>query len=214
MRHAFLPVLLLHGLGGTSDWWRCNVDALAAEHHVLARDLDFTQVTFGEVVENLAQSIEQPVHVIGNSVGGHLALHLAARRPDLVRSLVLVNATGVPLTFEPLVHLRELLTFVGAKSLATMVVRDLWRHGPFSIVRALTRILRDDARPLMRSLTMPVLLVWGEHDPLVPLAHARRMMNEMPQARLVVIPRAGHVPMWESPAAFNREVSAFLRDVP
>jgi pimeloyl-ACP methyl ester carboxylesterase len=49
-------VLLLHGLGGTSDWWRRNVDALAAEHRVLAPDLDFTHATFGKIAEKLARS--------------------------------------------------------------------------------------------------------------------------------------------------------------
>jgi pimeloyl-ACP methyl ester carboxylesterase len=97
------------------------------------------------------------------------------------------------------------------RSLATMAIHDLWRNGPIAIVRALRRIVRDDARPLMRAIRVPVLLIWGEHDPLVPLQYARRMLDEIPHARLAVIPRAGHVPMWESPAAFNGAVSAFLR---
>lgn len=207
------PILLLHGLGGTSDWWRRNIDAFASEQRVLAPDLDLTHGAFREIAEKVAQSLDEPVHLVGNSVGGHIALHVAALRPELVRSLVLVNATGIPFAFKPLAHLRELFTFAGARSLATMVARDLWRNGPFAIARALRRILRDDARPLMRAIRVPVLLVWGEHDPLVPLIYARQMIDELPQARLVVIPSAGHVPMWENPAAFHREVSAFLRAI-
>jgi len=65
----------------------------------------------------------------------------------------------------------------------------------------------------MRKLTMPVFLIWGEHDPLVPLTYGKQMLEEMPQARLRVIPRAGHVPMWENPLAFNDALLSFLDEV-
>jgi pimeloyl-ACP methyl ester carboxylesterase len=221
------PVVLIHGCGGSSAWWRHNVDALAAEHLVSAIDLigvgpnRFVQrrsvlpATFIAIAELVARWIEasfkEPVHLIGNSIGGHIAIHVSATRPDLVRSLVLVDSTGVPFALRPLQHLRNLVVPAGARSVATMLARDLFRSGPASVLHGLARILRDDARPLLRTLTMPVLLVWGAHDPLVPLPYGRAMAELIPGARLVVIPRAGHVPMWENPEAFNTEVLAFLR---
>lgn len=110
-------------------------------------------------------------------------------------------------------HLRELATTPGARSVARLLVHDAFRTGPLFLFRSLATILRDDVRPLIDLIRMPVLLVWGEHDAFVPLMYARQLENLMPQVRLVVVPRAGHVPMWDNPPAFNREVTAFLRDV-
>jgi len=92
-------------------------------------------------------------------------------------------------------------------------MRDLFRAGPTALAIAFARLLRDDARPLMQTLQMPVLLLWGEHDPLVPLTYARQMLEEIPHAKLRVIPRAGHVPMWENPRAFNEALLSFLGEV-
>jgi pimeloyl-ACP methyl ester carboxylesterase len=205
------------------------VAALAARHTVAAVDLigfgrnrfflrrSSLPLTFDEIASLLARWVESafdaPVHLVGNSMGGQIAIHLAARRPDLVRSLVLVNATGIPFELKPGQHLENLMIPPGMLSFARVLARDLFRSGPTSVALALKRLLRDDARPLLRTLQLPVLLLWGESDPLVPLAYAREMLAELPNGRLAVIPHAGHVPMWENPEAFQRELLAFVDEV-
>src|SRR5207302_6386686 len=134
-------------------------------------------------------------------------------RPDLIRSLTLVNATGVPFRVAPVEHIRNLFLPRGLFGFLTVLAGDAFRAGPTSIALGFGRLIRDDARPLLRALTMPVLLLWGEHDPLVPVAYARYMAEEMPHAKLRVIPRAGHVPMWENPRAFNAALLSFLDEV-
>jgi pimeloyl-ACP methyl ester carboxylesterase len=153
------------------------------------------------------------VHLAGNSLGGQIAIHLAASRPDLVRSLVLIDSTGIPFEIAPGAHIENIAMPHGWRSFFLILTRDLFRAGPTSLALAFARLLRDDARPLMKTLTMPVMLIWGEHDPLVPLTYARQMLDEMPQAKLRVIPHAGHVPMWENPRAFNEELLSFLTEV-
>jgi pimeloyl-ACP methyl ester carboxylesterase len=224
------PVVLLHGLGGSSDWWRRNFDALAERHTVSAVDLvgfgrnrffirqSRLPLTFDDIAALLARWIEQSfagrrVHLVGNSMGGHIAIHLAARRPDLVRSVVLVSSTGIPFELGPRRHLENLFLPPGLLSFARVVARDLFRAGPTAIMLAFSRLLRDDARPLLRRLTMPVLLLWGERDPLVPLTYAEQMAAEVPGARLEVVPRAGHVAMWENPSYFNAALLSFLDEV-
>ncbi len=220
------PVVLLHGLGGSSEWWRHNVDVLAERYLVSAIDLVgfgrnrfFLQksrlpLRFDDIAALLARWIEssfvEPVHLVGNSMGGQIAIHLAASRPELVRSLILVDSTGIPFEIAPGAHIENLALPHGWRSFFLVLARDLFRAGPTALALAFARLLRDDVRPLMRTLTMPVLLIWGESDPLVPLTYARQMAEEMPNAMLRVIPRSGHVPMWENPRAFNEALLWFL----
>lgn len=201
-------VVLLHGLGGAADWWRHNLDALAAAGFSPSA-LDFrVEAPFDEAATVLAERIGGPAHVVGNSMGGQLAIHLAAIRPDLVRSLTLVSSTGLP--FHPGRHVRNALTLTGLASMALMIRHDLFRNPPFAIARGLRRLMRDDVRPLLRRLRLPVLLLWGDRDPLVPLVYANEVLAEVPHAELVVVPRAGHMPMWENAPAFNDALIAFF----
>jgi pimeloyl-ACP methyl ester carboxylesterase len=215
------PVVLIHGLGGSSDWWRHNVDALAAHYTVHAVDLflrpNRLPLQFEEVASLLARwidsSIGQPVHLVGQSMGGHIAVYLATLRPDLVRSLVLVSSTGVPFRLDPAEHIRNLFFPRGLFGFFVVMLRDAFRAGPTAITLAFGRLLRSDARPLLRALAMPVLLVWGEHDPLVPLPYAKAMLREIPNARLEIVPHASHIAMWENPEVFNRLVLTFFANV-
>jgi pimeloyl-ACP methyl ester carboxylesterase len=222
------PVILIHGLGGSSEWWRQNIAALAGAHRVFAIDLvgfgrnrfflkrSRLPLDFADIASLIARWIDteivEPTTIIGNSMGGQIAIHLAAARPDIVRALVLVNSTGVPFRVAPSEHLRHLFVPRGLWSFLIVLARDAFRAGPTSIGVALGRIFRDDARPLLRRLQVPVLLVWGEHDPLVPLRYAKEMLIDIRNARLEIIEGAGHVPMWEQPRAFNDVVLQFLEE--
>ncbi|HET8774606.1 MAG TPA: alpha/beta fold hydrolase [Thermoanaerobaculia bacterium] len=223
---AGTPVVLLHGLSGSSRWWSRNVDALASRYLVAAVDL----VGFGknrrffglpallppfeEVTSLLARWIEtfgEPVHVIGHSMGGQLAIGLAAERPDLVRSLVLVNAAGMPFRLDPRPHMRAVeRPPYGGPGIARVLVPDFFRAGPTSVAVAGARVVRADLRERMHAIRAPTLLVWGENDPLVPLVYGQAMQHEIADSRLVVIPKAAHVAMWDAPAEFNRIVLEFL----
>ena len=216
-------MILLHGMGGSSDWWRRNVPALAREHLVVALDLigsgwkrSALPPTMDDIAALLARWIsdafDERVHIIGNSMGGHIAMHIVALRPDLVRSLTLVNSTGIPFELKPGAHVENLIFPAGALSFGKILARDALRS-PSSIAGSFAKLLRDDARDLMRDFNLPALVVWGEHDPLVPLKYGTQIADTIPNARLVTIARAGHIPMWENAEAFNAAVTQFLRDV-
>jgi pimeloyl-ACP methyl ester carboxylesterase len=226
---AGTPVVLLHGLSASSRWWSRNVDALAAKHLVAAVDLTgfgrstsffhlpTTLPSFGDVTALLARWLEtlgEPAHLIGHSMGGQIAIRLAAERPDLIRSLMLVNSAGIPFAFDPLAHLRPLpKPPFGGPRIAQVLLPDFLRAGPTSVAVASARVLRGDMRPWMREIRVPTLLVWGENDPLVPLRYGEVMQREIPGSRLVVIPRAAHVAMWDSAEEFNRIATEFLESV-
>lgn len=223
------PVALIHGLAGSARWWARNIDALAERHLVAAVDLvgfghnrrffGMPEVlpSFAEVTTLLARWLEtfgEPVHVMGHSMGGQLAIRLAAERPDLVRSLVLVNAAGIPFERKLMEHLRPLpKPPFGGPRIARVLIPDFLRAGPTSVAVASARVLLGDMREAMHAIRVPTLLVWGENDPLVPLRYGEAMHEEIPSSRLVVLPRAAHVAMWDAPEEFNRVVTAFLDEV-
>ena len=227
---AGTPVVLIHGLSGSGKWWKHNIDALAKEHLVAAVDLvgfgrnrrflggSILPLTFDDaaavLVRWIESSFDEPVHLIGHSMGGQTAIHVAALRPDLVRSLVLVNSTGVPFEIDPLSHLRNIYPAPrGLITFSRVLVWDFLRAGPTSVGVAAARLLTNDARELLERISLPTLIVWGDRDPIVPDVYGRRMRERMAEADLVVLPKAGHVAMWDNPAEFNRHVLEFLRHV-
>ncbi|HUR82442.1 MAG TPA: alpha/beta fold hydrolase, partial [Thermoanaerobaculia bacterium] len=213
---AGTPVVLLHGLSGSSRWWSRNIDALAAQHLVAAFDLPRFLPSFGETTALLARWLEtfgEPVHLIGHSMGGQIAIALAAERPDLVRSLILVNAAGMPFKLDPRPHVRAVPHFpYGGASIARVLVPDFLRTGPASVAVSGARVMRGDMRAWMHAIRAPALLVWGENDPLVPLVYGQAMQQEIAGSRLVSIPGAAHVAMWDTPSEFNSLALSFLSE--
>ncbi|HYJ79654.1 MAG TPA: alpha/beta fold hydrolase, partial [Longimicrobiaceae bacterium] len=163
-------------------------------------------------VEGLARG---PVHLVGHSMGGHLAIHLAAEHPGLLRRLVLADAAGIPRPLTPRTLLRLARASApprrwGDPAFLPVIWGDALAAGPFTALRGLSHILRDDVRPLLPRITAPTLVVWGARDTLVPLEHGRRMRAKIPGARLLVVQGACHNPMVDRAAAFNAAVVAFL----
>lgn len=212
------PVVLLHGLSGSSRWWSRNVDALSERHLVATLDLGrFGRLPFTELTALVARWLEtfaEPVHLFGHSMGGLIAIGVAAERPDLVRSLVLISAVGVPFRLNPLPHVSALpKPPYGGPGIARVLVPDFLRTGPAAVAMAGTRVLLADIRERLRSIRVPALLVWGAADPLVPLRYGEAMQQEIPGSHLEVIPRAAHVPMWDAPEEFNRIALSFVDSV-
>ena len=106
------PIVLLHGLSGSSRWWSRNIDALSRNHTVATVDLGrFGRQQLSEITALVARWLEtfgEPVHLFGHSMGGLIAIGVAAERPELVRSLMLISAVGMPFRFDPLSHVKPL----------------------------------------------------------------------------------------------------------
>jgi pimeloyl-ACP methyl ester carboxylesterase len=222
-------LLLLHGLSGSSRWWRHNVPALAEHFRTHTPDLVgfgrsrawVAQPTIGEMAAILAEWMDaseiERAHVIGHSMGGQIAIHLAAEAPQRVRRLVLVSAAGVPRELTLAAMTRFIAEIVpprawGAPTFLPTVAADALRMGPRVFFSATSHVLRDDVRPLLPRIQAPTLLVWGRLDPLTPLAHGEYMAQHIPNAELLVFEGAAHMPMVDASARFNEEVVRFLSD--
>lgn len=221
------PVVLLHGLAGSSAWWRYTMPALAQHFTTHAPDL----VGFGRSRGALRASIAERAdllgawmeamslprsHIIGHSMGAQIAIHLAAKHPERVDKLVVVGGAGIPRPIAISQAARLLSEIIPPRAWGTprflpRIAIDTLRAGPLSVASASISILKDDVRPLLPRIIAPTLLVWGTLDPLTPLRDGEYMSEHIPGARLVVFEGAAHMPMVDQPARFNSEILSFLQ---
>ena len=222
------PVVLVHGLSGSTRWWARNVPDLAKHYRVYIVNLPgfgtfnrrgqrfvLTEATSWLLAWMEAVGLER-AHLVGHSMGGYLSLKLAARRPEAVRRLVLVDPAGVPSHRTMLGHLGPLLLAAryARPTFLPVLVRDALYAGPFTLLRTARDLLAEDVRGDLRRVGVPTLLVWGDRDPLIPPSIGDVMRAEIPDSRLLVIEGAGHNPMFDQPEDFNATLLAFLAGEP
>lgn len=217
------PLVLLHGLSGSGRWWVRTVPALAQHFEVYTLDL----LGFGrsrgqppalaEAPTLLAQFCDEIrldcATLIGHSMGGYISAALAARCSERVERLVLVDPVLAPMGGyrRAAFNLVKALRYVPADFLPVLAW-DTLRAGPRTMRRAIPEVLSADLRPTLGQVCQPTLVVWGQHDTLMPPAVGEAVHHLLPHSDFIVIPGAGHNPMWDRPAEFNRIVLDFLTD--
>lgn len=219
-------VVLVHGLGGSFEWFERIVDELAQEYTVCGIDLpgfgahrgflraplplDLVEAArlLGRWIEG---ELERPVHLVGHSMGGQIVAELSAERPDLVATVTLISSTGLPgITSSE--HIRRSLLPSGRfLGFVPRLVRDAVRAGPSSILLGAALTITRDSSEALRSLSIPVLVLWGILDQVLPPSYGTRVAAEIPGARLEMIEEAGHLPMWEAPLETVRLIREHLR---
>ena len=246
------PLVMLHGSGpGVTAWanWRLTLPYLAERgFHCYAYDIagfGYTErdpnVHYGitEWVEHLAAFLEDvvggPAMLLGNSMGGALALRLAVERPDLVTRLGLMGAAGVRFELTPSLdavwgytpsveHMRTLIAehFAYDPALATDDLVKLRYEAsiqpgfqeayaalfPAPRQRWVDAIATPDDR--LRTIAVPTLLFHGREDRVIPLAVSYRLLELIDRAQLHVFGRCGHWTQVEHAAAFNALCALFF----
>jgi pimeloyl-ACP methyl ester carboxylesterase len=237
-------ILLLHGLGSAGDDWPLQLGPFAERHRLLIPDLRGHGRSetppgnwgIGEMAADLAALLDHSgggaVHVVGLSLGGCAGLWLAVERPELVRSLVLVNAFARLQPAGPRGLLRFgqrlwLLAFAPMPALAQVVAGGLFprpdqrehyeravarlsANSKASYARTLRALAYYDLRPRLREVRCPTLVIAGDRDLTIPLRAKQRLAQGIPGARLVVVPDSGHATPYDQAESFNRLVLDFL----
>lgn len=243
-------VVFSHGYLMSHDMFRAQITALSACYRVIAFDHRGhgqsapAAQPFGiyDLVDDAAALIDAlvggPVHFAGMSTGGYVGLRLALRRPDLLRSLILIDTGANAESPEKMKAYNKMLLairFIGLRPLlgkvTSLLMGDAFRTDPARAgelamwrryigglnrrsVRLFGRAIfdRDSVVAALAALETPppTLVIVGEEDVATPPAIAREMVEAIRNARLVTIPRAGHTSPVEEPAAVTAAMEAFL----
>jgi pimeloyl-ACP methyl ester carboxylesterase len=218
------PLVLVHGLAGSTAWWVRNVPALSRRHTVFLVDLP----GFGSMRKYRSQfSVTGAAHwlaalltalkiekaaMLGHSMGGLITALLAAQCPQMLDRIVLAApAIGLPhrTLMASLLPLARGATYIHPHFFPTLV-KDSIRSGLFTLLRAGRELLSIDVTRELERIVSPVLLVWGQNDPLVPVTLSRSLQTRLHNSRLCVLPGAGHILMYDRADEFNRVVLNFL----
>lgn len=239
------PLVLLHAIGHDHRDFDAILPALAAHHHVLAVDWPghggspaptspgtVAATDFADALEDLTAALDLgPAAFLGNSVGGFAAARLAARHPERVAALVLVDPGG----FGELGWLERAFCHLQGTETVTrwawnafpahyLVVRNPHTEAILARVRASetpdgvrvqAAVWRSflapghDLRGEAAAIRAPTLIAWGEEDPVLSVADGERAAALVPGASLVRFP-TGHMPFAEAPDDFLAAVLPFL----
>jgi pimeloyl-ACP methyl ester carboxylesterase len=213
--------VLVHGLAGSTSWWRRNTGPLSKHHRVHLVDLpgygslrgrEFSISRGAEWLSDFLNGVGFTRGVlIGHSMGALIATLFTAQHPEQVERLVL----AAPAISLPRATIRaNLLPLAAAgwyahpRFLPTLAW-DAARAGMRTLFRSANELLTMNIDEEIAAIRCPTLLIFGERDPLVPVSVGHALNEALADSQLIVIPRAGHVVMFDQPAAFNNAVLEF-----
>lgn len=242
---AGVPVLLVHGNTGSSLWWRDSMDlpgfrTVALDLPNFGRsgpvpgysaetaNLETYADCLAAFIETL--KLDRPV-LVGHSLGGAVAQALVAKRPELVRALVLVDSAApsglvTPKARHPAIEMMRANPAVLAMALKAVVpamtddawfaalVEDAKLMAPSAWIGNAEALSRFDLRGKLSRFAKPVLVVWGRKDVIVTEAMARETAAAFPHARLEIVENAGHSVMAELPALWRKILLEFVAALP
>ena len=205
----------------------------------VAYGLDLFDRQLLQLIERL--KLRTPLTLAGVSMGGAISVLFAERHPELVNGLILVDPAGFPMPVpgalkllrvpglgEYLMHVlgdRSIRAGIAANFFDESLLPDFERKFTVQLQyegyqRAQLASLRDMPLQFLEAsyravgaAGTPVLLLWGRGDAVIPFETSQQVMAAMPQARLLVIDLAGHVPNYEKPEVVNPAMLAFLGDL-
>lgn len=230
-------LLLLHGLFGALSNFFDIIEHFKATHKVVIPilplyDLPLEESTVGGFVDYVERFVAwkkyDKVIVMGNSLGGHIALIYALRNPEKIKGVVLTGSSGL---FESAmgdsypkrgdyeyIKKKAELTFHNPAFATKELVDELFDivNDRNKVIRVLTTAksaIRQNLAEEVAKITAPTLLIWGNNDTITPPFVGEEFHKLIPNSKLLFIDECGHAPMMEQPEEFNRYLSDFLQEI-
>ncbi len=168
------------------------------------------------------------IDVLGNSLGGHIALLFALASPGRVRSIILTGSSGLfenPLgssfpkrSNRDFVRQKTETVFYDPKDASDAMVDEVFdivndRNKALRLITMAKSAIRENLAKRLDAIKAPTLLVWGKQDTITPPFVADQFNELIKNSRLVFIDKCGHAPMMEHPTEFNEALESFLEEV-
>ncbi len=231
------PVVFLHGLLGLNRHWTRTASRLADRSRCVMIEAPLLELRGRRcsiegvqaiIRQEICDAVSEPAVLVGNSLGGHIALRLALSDPQMVRGLVLAGSSGLfERTFERDVQHRPSQDWINRKiadlfadpsrmpdDAVTHAYTELRKRGS---ARALVRLSRsakaDHMGSRLPNISVPTLLLWGKQDTVTPPHVAEEFHELIPNSRLEWIDSCGHAPMLERPDELADGIGRFLKEL-
>jgi pimeloyl-ACP methyl ester carboxylesterase len=193
-------------------------------------ELDLIHTTVGGLEKFVHRFVEyrdyKDINVVGNSLGGHVALMYVLRHPERIRSLTLTGSSGL---FEngmgdtypkrgdyEYIRKKTELTFFDPQMASKELVDDLYetvnvRMKAIKIIALAKSAIRNNLGEEVSQIKQPTLLIWGQNDNITPPFVGQEFHQLIQHSELHYIDQCGHAPMMERPEEFNTNLLKFLR---
>jgi pimeloyl-ACP methyl ester carboxylesterase len=228
------PLILLHGLFGALSNFGDLINYFKNHNKVVVPllpllDMDLLHTSVGGLQKFVHKFIEyqdyQNVHLLGNSLGGHVGILHVLKQPERIKSLILTGSSGL---FEngmgdtypkrgdyDYIKKKTELTFYDPKVASKELVDEVYeivnnRLKAIKIIALAKSAIRNNLGEDINQIKQPTLLIWGNNDAITPPFVGREFQRLIPNSELHFIDKCGHAPMMEVPEEFNRILHKFL----
>ena len=228
------PLLLLHGLFGALSNFSDLIQFFSKTNKVIVPmlplfDLDLLHTSVGGLQKFVYKFLESRnytnIHLLGNSLGGHVALVYILKHPERIKSLTLTGSSGL---FEngmgdsypkrgdkEYIRKKTQLTFYDPAMATEELVNECFeitnnRLKVIKIIALAKSAIRNNLGEELSQIKQPTCLIWGNNDSITPPFVAREFNKLIPNSELHFIDKCGHAPMMEVPVEFNRILSEFI----